>query len=264
VLYKLTPLELKNTKKIARAICVAAKTKSISSRSIHVSNDKLLKKIDKLKLSTRSDAGMFSMILTNVRRKMHHRGIEMIKPGEKNWLEIKEVCNLATEFCNEFGIDKKSGYREYCEIALRKMKNFSLNKFKSLHAPILKTYEALIEIQADKKPQKTERLMKEYFKLVNERIGWTSQKMEPEKQVCFIKAKDEAEKLRLSPEEYVRAQFAELEWTGSMPDPFQLYGEKAIQRAMKYCYKNNIKIGSKESTKIDFKLIKANGKHHSK
>src|SRR4051812_48293936 len=94
--------ELRLAPRFAYKIMEMAKAHSVSSRSIHVTNDKLLKKTEKVKLASRSNTGLFAQMLTLVRRRLHHKGIQTVKPGDKGWLDLKEVTKLATDFCNEF------------------------------------------------------------------------------------------------------------------------------------------------------------------
>ena len=77
-----------------------------------------------------------------------------------------------------------------------------------------------------------------------------------EKYVCFIKAKNDANKVGIPIDMFILAQFYSMEWRNQIPDPFQLYGDKAIDRARKYCAEKNIKPKTSVN-KIDFKKIKA-------
>lgn len=218
-------------------------------------------KSDKIKLIGRSETGIFAQILLLMRRKLHHKGLKLIGPNDPEWLNLKETCKLATEFGNEFGIPIKEAYTEYLQIGIGKMKNFTFFKFKSMHTAICNYYECTQEIQRDRTPNRTTMVYQYYLKKVNERLGWENNdyKDNPEKYVCFVRAKDLADKFKIKLDDYVKAQFAAMEWGDKqmIPDPLQLYGEKAIERVRKYCYENNITM--KQEKKVDFKKIK-NGK----
>lgn len=248
----------KDMKELARSIVEKARTKSISSRALLSSNDKTERKAEKIKLAGRSETGVFAQMLLYVRRKLKHRGLMLIKPGDKEWLDIKEACKLATEFSNEVGLPIKEGYKLYLEIGMAKMKNFSPYKFKGLHAAICKTYEAMEELEKDRDREKTEQAYLVYRKHVEEKIGTLFENIKeiPEKFVCFKRAKDEALKLKIGVKDYIRAQFVTMEWSGSLPDPYQLYGEKAVQRAIKYCYEHGITSKKQGGSGIDFKKLK--------
>lgn len=241
---------------VARMIVEKAKTYSINSRSVYVTNDKLLKKTDKVQLANRSNTGTFAMQLLLVRRKLKHRGLQLIKPGDNDWLGLKEVTKLATEFCNEASINTKQGYRDYIEIGMGMMKNFSVFKFKSIHSAICNRYEAIQEIQKDRTPEETEKIHSHYLSVISEKVGFTQgYKDIPEKYVCFVKAKEEAHKLGISAKQYIQAQFGAFEWKSGIPDPMQLTGIKAIERVQRYAFENQIKLGP-QSRSINFKKIK--------
>lgn len=242
----------------AREIVSAARTKSISSRSIISSNKKMEEKTAKIKLAGRSDTGVFAQLLLLIRRKYHHKGLQLIEPGMPDWVNLKETCKLATEFAREFGLTLKQGYTEYLNIGMGMMKNFSLYKFKSMHSVICNVFECTLEIQRDKTPSHTTMLYELYLRKVNQKLGWENNdyKDNPTKYVCFVRAKELAWKFKIRIEDYINAQFFAMEWgeRTMIPDPHQLYGDKAVERVRKYCYEHNITM--KQPKKIDFKKVK--------
>lgn len=241
---------------LAKDIIIKSKSFAASSRSIFVSNDKIEKKVIKLKLAGRSDTAIFAQILLLVRRQAKHKGIQLIRVGDKDWLNLKESCKLATEFCNEFGLPIKEGYKEYIKIGLGKMKNFSVFKFKTIHPSIFNEYEAKQVIERDKTPAKTLDCHSIYLANINSKIGYAQSYISnPEKYQYFVLAKEEAQKLRVSNEVYITAQFAGLEWANVIPDPAQLVGPNSMDRLQKYCFTHNIKIGEKTQGVI-FKKIR--------
>jgi hypothetical protein len=242
-----------------------AKSLSVSSRSVYASNNKLEKKVEKLKLASRSDAGKFAQALLLIRRKFKHRGIQLIGPNDTEWLILKDICVGATEFCNEFGFKLELGYREYITIAMGMMKNFSLNKFKALHGPICNKYEALQEIQRDKSPERTAKAHDIYVATISNKVGYATGFTDiPEKFIYFGRAVDEAKRIGVDIGTYIKAQFAGMDWRGGIPDPMQLVGDKALQRVQQYCYEHNIKMGNKRETGIDFSQIRKHGKNTRK
>lgn len=242
---------------IAKDLINKGKSYSASSRSVRVTNDKLEKKVIKMKLAGRSDTAVFAYTLLLVRQQMKHRGLRLIRVGDQDWLNIKEICKLATDFCNEFSLEIKEGYRQYLTLGMRKMKNFSIYKFKSLHASICNEYEAIQEIERDPTPQKTGECHDIYLANIAEKTGITQgYKDFPEKYQYFIKAKEEARKYGVSIRHYIAAQFFGFEWNNSIPDPTQLVGAKSVDRLQKYAYAHNIKLGNNR-TLIDYKHIKS-------
>lgn len=229
---------------LAKDIVNRAKTHSLSSRSIYASNEKMHQKTEKIKLVGRSETGIFAQMLHMTRRKMHHRGIQLIGPNDKDWVNLKETAKLATDFCNEFSLPIKDGYQQYLNIGFDKMKNFSIYKFKSIHSAICKYYEAYQEILQDPTPEQTKKYYHYYTAKINERIGNIGEDLNknPEKYLGFVKAKLEGNRLLLTAKEYIDAQFEAMEWANTIPDPLQLYGEKALERVQRYCYKHGISL----------------------
>src|SRR5690606_22567454 len=160
--------------------------------SVSISNDKLLKQAKKITASYQTEASLFSATLVRVRRTLKHRGINQVNQGDPEWLQIKEVAGLATEFCNEYGLTLKEGYEIYCNIAMGMMKNYSLNKFKSLHSAIFKKYDAEQLIKGDKSPESTLKGHDIYCSIIAEKIGYAQGYKElPEKYMYFVLARKE-------------------------------------------------------------------------
>lgn len=249
----------------AKLIVERAKSLSVASRSIHVTNDKLLQKTEKLKLATRSNTGMFAQMLLLIRRKLKHRGLQLIQPTSPEWLNLKEVSKLATEFCNEFEYERKEGYKVYIETGLSMMKNFSIFKFKNIHGAICNRVEALQEIKEDRSPEDTRKAHDAYLSIISEKVGYAQDyKDNPEKYKFFIKAKDEAAELGVSARQYIQAQFSAFEWKSGIPDPMQLVGPKARERVQKWAFENNITLGRKSNQGIKFDLIRGKKSKHNR
>lgn len=259
--YGIFPKELCGA--FANRILNKGKSFSANSRGVYVSNDKIEKKVIKMKLAGRSDTSVFAQTLSLVRQQFKHRGIKLIRVGDKDWLSLKEVCKMATEFCNEFGLHVNKGYKEYIQLGMKMMKNFSVFKFKSLHSSICNQYEAIQKIAQDKTPEITKQCHLIYLGLISEKTGYAQgYEDNPEKYQYFVQAKEEAKKYGVSQKVYFKAQFDGLEWVNAIPDPAQLVGAKAIERLQKYAFTHKIRIGEKTGG-INFKRIRTNGKNHN-
>lgn len=233
----------KQLKALANTIAKRSKKFSLTNRALVVDKAKLIKSSSRVILSTRDDASVFANLLILCRRKKHHKGISIIKPGSRDWLMLKEITKLANDFCNDFQLKREIGYKVYIMLSLDRMPKFHLMKFNSLHQSVCEDYEATKIIEKDLTPQQTLIAQSQYTKLLGERgiiIDFTKQ---PSKFVFFIKAKDEAISKGVSIADYIKAQFEGLEWANAIPEPNQLTGIKAIERLHKYLVKNNIKPG---------------------
>lgn len=244
-------------KKLAKQILTKGRPYRLSSRSITITNDKLLKKTDKLKLAGASDTAAFAQTLLLIRRQLKHKGLTLIQPGEPEWFNIKEACKLATEFCNEFQIPNKTGYKEYIKIGMSMMKNFSVFKFKGLHSAICNRYEAIQKINQDPTPSKTQEAHDNYIAIISEKVGFAQGYNDnPEKYQYFIEVKNEAAKFKISTKSYIKSQFNGFDWRSGIPDPMQLVGIKAVERLQRWAFENNQMLGKNSKSGIDFKKIK--------
>lgn len=255
--YGLKKWNLYSSGQQAEIILKKGYTHSIASRALYVSNNKVQEKASKLKLAARSDTGKFAQMLLYVRRQMRHRGIKLIEPGDPEWFTIKELTKLATEFCNEFQLSLKDGYQIYLRTGISKVKNFSINKLKSLHQAIFDHYEATQVIEMDKTPRETEELHDFYMANISDKTGFSQgYKNIPEKYRYFVEGKQEAKKLGVSYKVYIKAQFDAFEWNNSVPDPTQLVGTKALDRLQKYCFKEGLMVGKKKGSGIKWDKLK--------
>jgi len=236
----------------------------ITSRKMLVSNDRVEKKIKMLTSSDKGEAQEFSNLLYHVRKSLKHRGITQIKEGSRDWLIIKEICKVANEFNESFLLQKREGYIEFIKIAISKMNKFSLNKIVPMAQGICDTYSANIEIREDPDKQVTEALYQRYNHRVLERTGLSfNYKEQPEKYVFFVQAAAICKKNNISPNNYIDSQLESFVFKDSIPDPAQLVGPKALDRAVRYLYEQGKKAKPIEEPIINFKAIK-NAKNRNK
>lgn len=230
---------------------------SISNRNILVSNNKLKRAADKIKMAPRNNTALFAQTMVMERRRLKHRGLITPKVGDDEWLKYKEATKLATEFCNEFNLSLKEGYLKYIQLGMPKMKKFSIYKFKNLHNSILEEYEAIHKIEQDPFPSQTKKAHQVYMDLILDKVGFAqSYEDRPAKYAAFVEAMAIARQYGASPGIYIQAQFHGLDWQNSIPDPLQLLGTKAIERLQRYCFENQIKLKDSQAVKkVNFSKI---------
>lgn len=241
--YILLKMGYKDNEEMVNQIFLRAKSYSINTRTIIVSNERLEKKASNILKSTRSDAATFARQLYLVRLDMKHRGISPIKAGSREWETVKQVAAQAMVFNEEFNLPQEKGFNTYIRIGLEKMKKFMLNKFLGMQESIFLTYDALLEIDNDEDKDMTHQMYSLYNQHIISNTGiHTNLKDIPEKYVYFVRARGIAEQMNISPKVYINAQFEELDFTKNIPHPSQLVGIKASERVARYCYKHNIKV----------------------
>lgn len=203
------------------------------------------------------DAELFSQILLHKRKSLKHRGISQIKTGSRDWLTLKNIVTLANEFCEVYNLNKREGYIEFINIGIERMAKFMLVKFLNMGNSIIDIYGFKKEIEQDETPKQTEKIYSFYRAQIISKTGLVVDYSKPEKYVYFIRVKNEANKLGIRGEEYIKAQFYALEWRNGYPDPIQLVGDKALQYLNKYLYEKGISLNKKTKSSIDWTKIKA-------
>ena len=123
------------------------------------------------------------------------------------------------------------------------MQKFMINKFKNLYQGICERHQAIVEIEKDNDKEMTNSMYKFYTQHIIENTGMMDRLDEiPEKYVWFVRGREEAEKMNISVKVYIKAQFKGLDFSKGIPHPIQLVGPKAIDRVIRYCYKEGIKV----------------------
>lgn len=247
-----------DTKALAKAIVIGGRKYAATNRNLLVDTQKLAKRAKKIITAVDADVYMFAKALIMHRKQRHHQGIAMIKAGSRDWGYLKEITALAVQFCNEVQMDKAEGFNYYISQCLDKVKKFSLPKLVSLYSAICNEYGATQRIQQDKHRSRTEHAHNFYRKIIAEKIGYSEDyTKQPEKYAAFIDVIKAVDEFGVRIEDYILAQFAGLEWHNGIPDPFQLYGDKAKERLMKYLYTKGLSIKDKSrSQQIDWKKIR--------
>lgn len=229
---------------ISDMIFLNATPYSISSRTVVPSNKRVEKKIEKIVKGSRLDGDIFANLLYIIRKKLKHKGINQIKPGTKDWDTIKILSNKAIDFCNDFNLEKKTGFAKYIEIGISRIgQKFNLNRLLSLNEVISDIYESSLEVDSDDEPDLTLELYKLYSKHIMDQTGiFEDFSKEPEKYVWFVRARKQAKQINIALNLYIEAQFEGLDFTRGIPYPSQLVGPKANQRIYQYLYKRGLKI----------------------
>lgn len=251
--YNLSSYQLKT---LAEDLIGACKKHSLSHRSLSISNDKLLRQSKKIVSSEISNASLFAELLYLHRQKLKHVGVLRVKPGQKDWLEIKDLTSLADQFVAEFNLEIRAGYISYLTLGMQKMKKFSTGKLKSLHSAICQDYDAKQKIDNDKTPALTRKAYEIYRDLITKKTGIPDigYDLFPEKYAVFIEVKQAAEAIGIDVGKYIQAQFDALNYKDGVPDPLQLIGPKAYIKVQTYCFENNINLKTKKT--INFQNIK--------
>ncbi len=238
------------------------KKHTCNNRSVTITNDKLDKKVAKILKSQSDDVQIFNNILFMVRKSNRHFGFRKVQEGTRDWGLLKEITALALDFCNEFELERKSGFSKYCDIAIKKMNKFSYPKLKSMFESICQIYYNMQQIEKDSTPHLTKSIHDFYVKQIVQRTGNpVDYHSQPESYYHFITVKHIVAKKKIKFEDYIRAQFAGLDFMNGIPHPAQLIGEKANERLSRYLYEQGKKVNEVDKTvrSKGLKNLKKNG-----
>jgi len=228
---------------IASEVFFRGKPYSVSTRSMTISNERMEKKAARIIQSSRRDADLLASLIYATRRRMKHRGITQIQPSSRDWGMVKEMAAHALDFCNEFDLDRRSGFLKYIEVGLSKMQKFGLAKYLNMYEGICLTYQAMIEIEQDPDAETTKEMYEIYSQRVIDNTGINDRLEElPDKYVWFARARAQAEQMNAAVGLYMNAQFEGLDFTKGIPHPTQLVGPKAHDRVVRYCYEHGYKL----------------------
>lgn len=227
---------------------IKARRYSLDNRSITISNEKLKKDVNKILQASKGDATLMADIIYSVRIKLKHRGVKKINQDNRDWAQVKELANLANQFCKDFELGTREGFIKYVEIGLSKINSFRsyLSKLISMYETICQEYEARLNVDNDENKYGTLQLHDLFVSRIAERTGlYESFRDKPEKMLAFYRARVLCDSLGVDYETFIDSQFESLDWCNGIPNPESLYTDKAKERLNKYLYQNGESIQPK-------------------
>ena len=223
------------------AFFVIARKEAINHRAVLVSNNKNTKRVNNILLASKGDAALVADIIYATRIKLKHRGVRKIRETEpRNWAVCKKIAELCNQFCEDFQLDTREGFIKYIELGIKKMDgnyNNLLNRLSSMSEKISDLYSATLEMEDDSGNAKA---IHDYFiKRVADVTGiYESFVNQPDKYIHFIRLDKFLSEKGWNPTQFIDAQFESLAWCNGLPEPSQMYNDKAIERYNKYLFKH--------------------------
>lgn len=223
------------------AFFVIARKEAINHRAVLVSNNKNTKRVNNILLASKGDAALVADIIYATRIKLKHRGVRKIRETEpRNWAVCKKIAELCNQFCEDFQLDTREGFIKYIELGIKKMDgnyNNLLNRLSSMSEKISDLYSATLEMEDDSGNAKA---IHDYFiKRVADVTGiYESFVNQPDKYIHFVRLDKFLSEKGWNPTQFIDAQFESLAWCNGLPEPSQMYNDKAIERYNKYLFKH--------------------------
>lgn len=227
------------------AFFVIARKEAINHRAVLVSNNKNTKRVNNILLASKGDAALVADILYAIRIKLKHRGVRKInESNSREWANCKKLAEICNTFCEDFKFDTREGFIKYIETGLKRMTDYRnvMQRLLSMQENITNQVEAEIELKGDKDPGFTKDIHDEFIKRVASVTGiYESYEHQPEKYVHFLRIHNLMDEKDWNVFQFLDAQFEALAWCNGLPEPSQMYNDKAIERYNKYLYKNKDK-----------------------
>lgn len=227
------------------AFFVIARKEAINHRAVLVSNNKNTKRVNNLLLASKGDAALVADILYATRIKLKHRGVRKInESNSREWANCKKLAEICNTFCEDFKFDTREGFIKYIETGLKRMTDYRnvMQRLISMQDNITNQIDAEIELKGDKDPGFTKDIHDEFIKRVASVTGiYESYEHQPEKYVHFLRIHNLMDEKDWNVFKFLDAQFEALAWCNGLPEPSQMYNDKAIERYNKYLYKNKDK-----------------------
>lgn len=226
-----------------------ARKYQLSERKLLASNKKNTQRAENINKSPLEYTMIMAKAIYHVRKSLKHRGIDIAKPGTKDFTIIKDITASALEYVDELKLTGSYDtmfakyIRSYMSMQGKDAK-FNLLALRGKSEQIIAYDKSVHELLSDKNSDKTERAYRKYNQYIIKQTGeiLTHYDKMPDKYKCFMEVANRATTIGITVEVWIDAQFSELEWTKSIPEPGQLIGPKAEERLQKYLYKNNIKL----------------------
>lgn len=177
------------------------------------------------KIAEAEHADKFNMMFMSALQKLKlNPNAALIKKQDSAYSLLKEISILAQDFCKINDIPIDEGFYEYILAGLSLMgKKYGLNKFKYYHQKILSGHEEKGIIRNNELTKETALIAKLY-----KTLGKTTTKTSDT--IHFIRTAQEIVENSAQIEDWMKAQFEGLEWTGKIPEVNQLYGSGAKKR----------------------------------
>lgn len=186
---------------------------------------------------------VFNGLLTSYRKAEGHRFIP-IRREDAMWKQLAEVAHDAKEFCSTMGyVDTNTGYLRYIKKGVELMRGkYGLNKFKYYRDRIVDEIGLERILADDPTPETTKLFTDTYVKLLLKESGVTQDPhaFTVTQRVDLYYGATACTEMRVTPASYLKAQFAELNFMGGVPETTHLHGDQAKQRVRSYLNKQGV------------------------
>ena len=255
----LTRLAVMFPEQLAEEILVESQPYAIRDRFVaEVKGSGKAKKAKKAeKFSISEDlVEQFNGILTSYRKANSHRFIP-IKREDVMWKLLSEVAHDAMQFCTTMEYkDINAGMLKYISKGIELMRGkYGLARFKSFRDRIVDEISLEKIYVEDEFPIETTQFTECYLQLLAKESGISKDgyTFTMSQRVDLLYARRDADLMKVDYFQYLKAQFAELNFLGGVPETVHLHGDNAKQRVRSYLAKQGA--DSKDMDSSDSMLL---------
>lgn len=194
----------------------------------------------------------FAKMYLAYRRGMKHRGISLIKPGNRQWKMLIEVCDEAIAFYKENNLEKRQGFKLFLDVAGQVTQSMRLQEIRRKADHIHEHFVALAIIEGDQNTKITNQIYDEYEKRYVVATGdHINIALEPLQLQYFVEAAELCREYKYRAKDFVGMVFNEFAWLG-VPKPYHLVGAKAKELVKRG---HDAKFGAKRIKRVSLKHI---------
>lgn len=226
---------------------------SIRHRVAPELNSRPRKKAERLADTESQWVDMFNGIYSAKMAENHIASLSIHKK-DPMYLTLKEITRHAVDFCDLFMLPYDEGFKTYIQHGINILnRKYSLYRLKAVTDRIVSTHRDIMMIQTDPSPDKTAEVISMWVRAMKKYGGVDfNDTLSPDKIVCMIYAKNDADSVGASYKDWINAQFEKWSYLKGVPEFSQLYGDNA-----KLNYKIFMGKEKQEETEYD-KAVKAN------
>lgn len=189
-------------------------------------------KINGKKLNDQEAQKSFAILIKL--RNLSHSNLRIIKPGQPGWIDVIDASTAAKLFTERFEIsDEAEGHKTFYKLCIDSLgANFTIRAIAGCYDKVCAKFQEDVDIYQCKDLKMVRLMMDKYIQL-SKMNKQTAEKLTDQK-IHFVRCFNLTIELEVNPIKFLEIQFKQLEWSGSIPTPKQLYGEQAYNRYISY------------------------------
>jgi len=224
-------LKVDNADQLAYSLLKESAKYNIKGRVFVMSNKRVANKVKRIIDNDIQLVDLFNKALSMVLLENKILYAKPISQTSRQYIVLKEVTKSAIQFCDLYNIDYSIGFIEFCRLAIELLKkSYSIYKFKMVIPQISKRYENKRILENDENKEGTKEVYSIYKNKALIQFGIDYTCTDIDEYIHFYNIRKLCDSRNIPYNDWINTQFDKLSFTGTLPLPKMLYGEKAINR----------------------------------